>query len=73
MRRDQVEGLLIQGSADSGGAPDFDIIVPEAEISSVLSTLKHLQKSGQMTSFSRRDAQSASGRNDCIRIYGYTG
>jgi len=73
MRRGQVEALLADAYTNNGSVPDFDIIVPLSEVSSALSILKHLEADGTITSFSRREVQEASGRDDCINIYGYTG
>ena len=72
MIRAQVEGLLQKAYAEAGSGT-FDIAVPTDEIPAVMIILKHLQVAGQFSSHSRRDAQVATGRDDCVRIYGYTG
>ena len=77
MRRSQVEALL-RNAATTGGEPDFEITVPFAEVSAVLTILTHLKASGQFDSFSRRDGEAQCDHCPdmccgCIMIYGYRG
>jgi len=77
MNRHQVEALLIEASSNAMVSPDFRVSFPCNELPAVLNILKHLEASGQLDSYSHRDAEAdcdcATDECGCVNIYGYTG
>ena len=69
MNRPQLEALLADGKATNQQGSDFVITVPHDEVGRALTILKHLEASGIISGFDRRDSPE----EDHIDITGYTG
>lgn len=69
--RDMLEESLQTAYDNAGQTANFTLVVPEGDMAAVLLQLNHLKAAGRMTSFSRREPQEQSGRDDCVNIYGY--
>lgn len=69
MRRPQLQALLQDGKATNGGATDFMIEVPIAEMPGVLTILKNFQAEGLIADFVRCEPPE----RNCVDIFGYTG
>ena len=69
MRRPQLLALLQDGKLTNGGAADFMISVPQAEMSSVLTILFNFKAEGLISDFTRCPPPE----ENCVDIFGYTG